>query len=536
MKRIYLAANVFGVIVCSSYLTWAVRPAKPGKTAKVEVRGATVDSRDDTSLDLGELREKILWGLAQAQFGFGQPLLAPASSSTTIAREDADVAGKRVLLAAGLTARYVSRKVAVFADMIAFWPSDTEYTHLIVCVEQSRSGGTVPQGLNPSVQRVSVVTGDVETILHGMSSCDGIRTTPWGTILATEEAGPDGRAYEIIDPLDTTGHWVASRRTGDVRDGLSSNDVSATIVQRPRLGALSWEGLAILPNGVVIAGDELNPAGGKGGGAIFKFIPATLRSEEAGVVSDLAQSPLASGTLYAWVGGLFSGETGQGTQRGAGRWIGPVDWDDPDDPNDTSSTLWARENNATGFYRPEDLHIDTRYVGPGVRVLWANTQRADSQHFGEVLSMTDLEPASSESLPVVQTFIEGNARFNHPDNLDVQPRTGNVYVVEDSQFGEVYACLRDGADSDLQSDGCVPMLSVVDPNAEPSGFVFDGTGTRAFLHVQHGQQPASLLDFESNPVNGQTDDLIVIEGFKTDNVPAKFPAWTVDYLIKLNSR
>lgn len=534
MKSNHQLAIVLAVIVCASVSAWAARPVRPGNTAKFEGRGATTESRDDTTLDLGELRDKILWSLSQAQFGFGPPLVAAANASTTTAREDADVAGKRVLLAGGLNARYVSRKVAVFADMIAFWPTDAEYTHLIVCVEQTRSGSTMPPGLNPSVQRVSVVTGDVETVLHGMSSCDGIRTTPWGTILATEEAGPDGRAYEIIEPLGTTGHWIADRVTGDVRDGLSSSNLSATIVQRPRLGNFSWEGLAILPSGVVIAGDELNPGGGNEGGAIFKFIPATLRGREAGIVSDLAQSPLASGTLYAWIGGSVSGETGQGTQRGAGRWIGPVDWDDPTDPNDLSSTQWARDNNATGFYRPEDLHIDTSYTGSGVRVLWANTQNENSQHYGEVLSMTDLDPDSNESTPVVQTFIEGNARFNQPDNLDVQPKTGNVYVVEDHQFGEIYACLRDGADLDLQSDGCAPMLSVVDPNAEPSGFIFDGSGTRAFLHIQHGQQPASLLDFDSNPVNGQTDDLIVIEGFKTDNVPAKFPAWTVDYLIKLN--
>jgi hypothetical protein len=57
------------------------------------------------------------------------------------------------------------------------------------------------------------------------------------------------------------------------------------------------------------------------------------------------------------------------------------------------------------------------------------------------------------------------------------------------------------------------MLSVTDPEAEPTGFIFDGSGKKAFYILQHGQQPGTLLDFTSNPVDGQTDDLIQITGF-----------------------
>jgi hypothetical protein len=58
------------------------------------------------------------------------------------------------------------------------------------------------------------------------------------------------------------------------------------------------------------------------------------------------------------------------------------------------------------------------------------------------------------------------------------------------------------------------MLSIRDPDAEPSGFIFDGTGKTAYYHVQHGQQFDELRDFESNPIDGRTDDLIKITGFK----------------------
>ncbi len=111
---------------------------------------------------------------------------------------------------------------------------------------------------------------------------------------------------------------------------------------------------------------------------------------------------------------------------------------------------------------------------------------------------------------------------NTISHLDIQPHTSNVYIAEDfntlfqagGSGGDVWACLPDGGDRDKKTDGCVRMLSITDPNAEPSGFIFDGTGKVAYYHVQHGQQFDELLDFDSNKVNGYTDDLIKITGLK----------------------
>jgi hypothetical protein len=103
---------------------------------------------------------------------------------------------------------------------------------------------------------------------------------------------------------------------------------------------------------------------------------------------------------------------------------------------------------------------------------------------------------------------------NH-DNLDIQPSTHNLYIIEDADFGEIWGCLPDGGDRDLATDGCVSMLTINDPAAEPTGFIFDGTGRVAFYIVQHGEQFPELLDMASNPVNGQTDDLIKLTGFQT---------------------
>jgi hypothetical protein len=43
----------------------------------------------------------------------------------------------------------------------------------------------------------------------------------------------------------------------------------------------------------------------------------------------------------------------------------------------------------------------------------------------------------------------------------------------------------DGADDDVLSDGCVRFGSIRDTSAEPSGFIFLGSGEEAFVSVQH---------------------------------------------------
>jgi hypothetical protein len=498
--------------------------------------------------DFGAMVEHLLHAQSQKLFGIAKPLERPADAGDVVPRELAS-ADERQLLAKNLKAEFVARNVAYLADMIAFWPDDVNYTHLIICIEQSRAG-TTPLGnggLNAAVQRVNVETGAVETILHGMSRCDGIRTTPWGTVLVTEETD-DGRGYEIIDPLNTTGHWVADRATGDVRDGIDSATASSNIVQRQDLPTMAWEGLTVLANGVVIGGDELRPGsdglGDSDGGAIFRFVPDTLFScvgplQTPGAVcqnpiDDLADSPLAAGRTFALQIQCTTGvQFGQGCEVGTGSWI---------QVNPLMARADTDARGATGYYRPEDLHRDPTFgpadlsdLSAGIRFCWTNTGNEGAMHFAETVCAEDLAPAATQEVEItaggitndylspdgteraltyVNRFVEGDERFNSFDNLAFQPATGNLYVIEDHSFGEIYACLPDGADRDIKSDGCVSVLSVIDPGAEPTGFIFDGTGEVAFYNIQHGQQPPALLDFSSNPVDGRTDDLIKITGFK----------------------
>lgn len=478
--------------------------------------------------DFGVKVEKRLNARSDKLFGIVEPLAEPADEADYVPREEAS-AQERILLAKGLKAEFVARNMAMDADMIAFWPNEEAYTHLILCIEQGRAEG----GRNASIQRVNVATGEVETILYGMSRCDGIRTTPWGTILATEETD-DGRAYEVLDPLNTTGHWVADRASGEIRDRIGGSNPSTMIAQRSALPTMAWEGLTVLESGVVIGGDELRPGSealDTDGGAIFKFVPFAPRTA-SGVIGDLAQSPLTSGSVYAMTISCRDKTSadfpqyGQGCEVGQGAWV---------KVNAETARIDANANGATGYYRPEDLHRDIAFKGEGVRFCWTNTGNESAENYGEVLCAIDNHPlgdgektdertglayladlAEEKGYAVVAAnrFFEGDPRFNSVDNLAIQPKTGLWYVVEDHQFGEVFACLRDGADRDIKTDGCISVLSVIDPEAEPTGFIFDGSGKAAYLVLQHGEQPDALKDFTSNPVDGTTDDLIKITGFK----------------------
>ena len=412
--------------------------------------------------DFGAFVQKLLTNKSMKLFGFGEPLSRAANDTDYVPREKA-TANQRVKLAKGLKATFVARNVASLGDMITFWPNKHKYTHLIVCIEQSRTG-TTPGGnggLNASMQRIEVKTGKVETILHGMSRCDGIRTTPWGTILATEESN-DGRGYEVMDPLHTTDHWVADRATGDIRDGIDSTTPSKNIVQRQALPTMAWEGLTVLKSGVVIGGDELRPGTGtlnNKGGAVFKFVPSVVRTNDD-KITDLSQSPLVSGSVYAMQVSCVDHSSSRFPQYGQGCEVGEAAWVKVDALNARSD---ANAKKATGDYRPEDLHSDPKYKREGVRFCWTNTGNEDAKQYAEVICAIDTTPAPTAAADVVDArngfsyqavngtktyvtanrFVEGDTRFNSFDNLEFNPVNGTwwktIHLVKSSR---VYQTVR----------------------------------------------------------------------------------------------
>ncbi len=471
--------------------------------------------------DFGIGVEQQLKAKSEKWFGVKQPLDASAPATTGAYRTSAQSAYDQVRVAKGLKVEYVTRTSAHKADMMLLWPNGQNPTHIISAVEEFSPHviGKLTSGidkLTPSVQRIELATGKSEIILRGLAGADGIRMTAWGTLLVPEENG-NGNAYEIIDPLHVTNHTVTDRALGAIvdADGKPSN----RIVKRSVLPTMAWEGMAVLPNGVVIAGDELRPGSPAkaNGGSIFKFVPSVVYTSASGPITDLAQSPLVAGSVYALQSSCVNDKQqfGQGCEIGMGAWIAV---------NAATARAEANSKGATGFYRPEDLELDPLYrdaANPSaVRFCWTNTGSEDANNYGEVLCGVDKEPlvttftdSSGVTQPkrttTINRFIEGDADFNQPDNLAFQPVTGNAYVIEDNPNGDIWACLPDGADRDIKSDGCIKILSVKDSSAEPTGFFFTPDGKTAYVNTQHSDDSnMPMLD------DYGTDDLIKITGFK----------------------
>ncbi|MGR8951656.1 MAG: alkaline phosphatase PhoX [Gammaproteobacteria bacterium] len=490
--------------------------------------------------DFGIKSEKLLNAQSTKLFGIAKPLRD--SEAVSVSRAPDQNAKDLILLSKGLKAEIVTRKSANNSDMMAFWPDDNAPTHIVTCIETGNAAiGTFPSGqtkYRPSVQTVNLATGAVNTILRGMSGCDGIRRTPWNTIVATEEQD-DGGLYEILNPLAITDLTVVTRGTSDIKDS-NGNPVAGAVAYRGALGVLAWEGLEINQKGIVYYGDEERPGTGGAdadGGSLFKFVPSNLWNGTP--VASLDQSPLAQGNVYAYQASCQARTSSSFPQFGQGCEIGEGAWVKIDDPADARASAFAKS--ATGFYRPEDGHFDPNYTGDGVRFCWTNTGNNSAQNHGEVVCLTDTLPegtgektgtdntknsfgltylansaeAKGFAVAEVNRVLEGDPDLNQPDNLAFQPVKGNMYVIEDNPFGDVWACLPDGSDRDIKTDGCVKVLSVRDSSAEPTGFIFTGDGKTAYVYIQHSDDTACVAGSNCASNDGYaTDDLIKITGFK----------------------
>ena len=169
----------------------------------------------------------------------------------------------------------------------------------------------------------------------------------------------------------------------------------------------------------------------------------------------------------------------------------------------------------TGYYRLENLEFDPLFADPenpeAVRFCWNNTGNEDAKHYAETICDVDsaLLTASATKRTVIVNCFEGDTDFNQFDNLAFQPKTGNLYVVEDHENGDIFACLPDGKNRDIKTDGCVKMPSDKDSSAEPMGFFFTPDGKTAFVSIMHTD------DTHMPKVDDWgTDDVLMITGFR----------------------
>jgi Alkaline phosphatase PhoX len=432
--------------------------------------------------DFGSDRDAGLNNHSSQLFGVSGSVAASSTDSIDAATANADPT-KLITLAKGLTASVVTTSSGTNTDMMALWPDDSNPTHIINCNEQGTSA--------PGVQRINLETSAVETIVTGTTACDPVRRTAWGTIIFGEEAGNSGQVYELINPLDTTGVTL-NRTTGVFSGGTNPQN----LVRRDALGRVSFEGLGLLPNGVLYYGDELRPSNGTAGGSYYKFIPATPHAGSAHI-TNLSQSPLVSGAVSVSKVGRRNGATdfGQGSNTGQGSWV-PVCNSVTSVPTPCSNVdlgAFAAAGRITGYYRPEDLEVDNVALQAGnVKLCGNNTGIEEFADYGETVCITDgtvAESLANTGVPAVQYLVIGNPQFTMMDNLAQEPGRANWLINEDSDQvqgnNDIWDCLPDGIDDDLTSDGCIRVATLNDLNAETTGGIFNADGSKYYVSIQH---------------------------------------------------
>ncbi|WP_136709223.1 alkaline phosphatase PhoX [Agromyces sp. H66] len=295
-------------------------------------------------------------------------------------------------------------------------------------------------GSNGSLSVVDLKTGEAKVIAQdaGWRRLDGIRWTPWGTVLFAEETS-GGRLFEaFLDPKDPT--------------------VVTRIEERREVGILRHEGIEALADGSVFVIDELN------GGSIFKFEPTT-------------RGDLSDGQLYALkLTGLGDAEQlwNSGTYQqkvGAFEWVA-LDMDQVVVDADAAANAVA----ATEFGRPEDVEVigNVLYVANTSedRVVAIDLAKQELSSFVEKGVNAPVENAGA-----------GVTGFNNPDNLAQGP-AGRLWMVEDNYLSDVWVAGLDN-DQDGAADVVEQFASIRDTGAEISGIYFGKDPKTLFLNVQH---------------------------------------------------
>jgi hypothetical protein len=318
-----------------------------------------------------------------------------------------------------------------------------------------RSGTEYGAQPNGAVSVVDLKTGETRILAQDPTydALDGIRWTPWGTILFAEEID-GGRLLEIrLDPNDP------STATG--------------VVDRPALGRLAHEGIDVGPDGEVYVVDEHRgrtegcAIGTPCGGGIYKFVPTT-------------PGDLSAGELFAL---KVTGPDG----TGQGEWVGPI--------NPATARQSGSESGGESYQRPEDLEIvgNTLYVAITEGPRDVEGELYDGRVIAidlDTLVVTDFVKAGV-NVPV-EIGQPGSANFqtgfDNVDNLAESP-DGRLVLVEDNVPSDIwFASTRTnefGASRNVEL-----FASLSDYGAEGTGIYFSPKNpTTLYVNIQHSKEP-----------------------------------------------
>ncbi len=303
-----------------------------------------------------------------------------------------------------------------------------------------------------AVSVVDLQTREVSVLVQDPSyqALDGIRWTPWGSLLVVEET-EGGRLLEII---------------------LDSNNFEKGVVHdRPAAGRLAHEGVAVGPDGAVYVVDEHRgltekcPDGSLPcGGGIYRFVPDKWGDLSSGKLFVLAVS-----------GGEYN--TGQG------QWLGPID---PANARQAGSKIGG-----ASYQRPEDLEIigQTLYAAitegpPGKKGKEVFEGRVLAIDLKTMAVTTFIQPGLNAPIevgkPGDKVFQTG---LDNVDNLAVTP-DGRLMLIEDNKPSDIWVAEKDH-NGDGRSDGLSLFASLTDPGAEGSGIYFGKDPNTLFVNVQH---------------------------------------------------
>ncbi len=278
----------------------------------------------------------------------------------------------------------------------------------------------------------------------GWENLDGIEWTPWGTLLIAEEAGVSGRLFECqVDGL-----------------GLTCED-------RPAVGRMSHEGIAVASDGTVYLGDEFD------GGSIYKFVPDHYGNLSSGQV--FALNIINGGET------VCSGESGIGfTPTGQGEWVDltPGYHSVVTHPADNARAA-AAEAGVTKFCRPEDveimdgnLYVATTTTNTVYQIPMTTDQPVITEYAGINTNMNNERDVPAYGL-------------QSPDNL-ASDHEGNLYIVEDNDGKSDIWVAKPDKNHDGIADSVELFGTLTTPGAEGSGlYITSSSPVTMYLNVQH---------------------------------------------------